>query len=108
MTSLATCPCGMISRPVIRGGPPMTWSGTVVNGVIVLQGGAQLPEGAHVRVELEDLDDSAPPPEPYDRENELTILRESLEDARAGRTRPFEEVMAEIAARHNLPPVKRD
>jgi hypothetical protein len=85
----------------------MTLEGTVVNGVIVLDGGAQLPEGERVRVEVTDPDDLAPPPEPYDREKELAILRESLEDAKAGRTRPFEEVMAEIAARHNLPSLKR-
>ena len=81
----------------------MTLEGTVVNGVIVLNTGAQLPEGAKVLVELADGDDLAPPPENYGREKELAILRESLEDARAGRTRPFEEVMAEIAIRHNLP-----
>jgi hypothetical protein len=85
----------------------MTLEGTVVNGVIVLDGGAQLPEGERVRIEVVD-DDLAPPPEPYDREKELAILREALEDVKAGRTRPFEEVMAEIAARYNLPPPKRE
>jgi len=65
----------------------MTLSGTVVNGVIVLQGGAQLPEEALVRVELEDPDDLAPPPEPYDREKELAILRESLADVSASSAR---------------------
>jgi hypothetical protein len=85
----------------------MTLEGTVVNGVIVLDGGARLPEGERVRIELAD-DDVAPPPEPYDREKELAILREALEDVKAGRSRPFEEVMAEIAARYNLPPLKRE
>jgi hypothetical protein len=81
----------------------MTLEGTMVNGVIVLDGGAQLPEGARVRVEVIDPEDLAPPPEPCDREKELAILRESLQDAEAGRTRPFEEVMAEVAGRYNLP-----
>lgn len=81
----------------------MALEGTVVNGVIVLTAGAQLPEGAKVLVELADGDDLAPPPEPDDRDKELAILRESVEDARAGRTRPFEEVMAEVAIRYNLP-----
>ncbi len=81
----------------------MTLEGMVVNGVIVLAAGAQLPEGAKVLVELADGDDLAPPPAAHNREKELGILRESLEDARAGRTRPFEEVMAEIAIRYNLP-----
>jgi len=94
----------------MEGGKQML-EGTVMNGVIVLDGGAQLPEGVRVRVELEDpddLDDLAPPMEPYDREKELAILRESIEDMKAGRTRPFEEVMAEIAARYNLPPPPRE
>jgi len=82
--------------------------GTVVNGVVVLDGGAPLPEGARVRVEVADPNDLSPPVEPNDREQELAILRESLEDAKAGRTRPFEEVMAEIAARYNLAPPKRE
>ena len=43
------------------------------------------------------------PPEPYDREKELAILRESLEDAKMGRVRSFEEFMAELAKEHNLP-----
>ena len=86
----------------------MTLEGTVINGVIVLDGGARLPESQRVRIELVDDDDLVPPPEPYDREKELAILRESLEDVKAGRTRPFEEVMAEIAARYNLPPLKRE
>lgn len=84
----------------------MTHEGTVINGVIVLDGGARLPEGERVRVEIMDADDPAPPPQPYDRVKELAMLREALEDAKAGRTRPFEEVMAEIAARYHLPPLK--
>ncbi|HTV55010.1 MAG TPA: hypothetical protein VMI06_08835 [Terriglobia bacterium] len=84
----------------------MTLEGTIINGVIVLDGGARLPEGERVRIELMEDDDIFPPPEPYDREKELAILRESIEDMNAGRGRPFEEVMAEIAARYNLPPLK--
>ena len=83
----------------------MTLEGTVVNGVIVLDGGVQLPEGERVRVEVVDPDDLAPPPEPYDREKELAILREALEDVRAGRGTPFEEFMAQLAAEFKLPPV---
>ena len=85
----------------------MTLEGTVVNGVIVLDAGTRLPEGARVRVELADekIDDLFPPPEPYDREKELAILRESLEDVKAGRGMPFEEFMAKLAAELNLPPV---
>jgi hypothetical protein len=84
----------------------MTLEGTVVNGMIVLDGGAQLPEGARVRVEVADPDDLAPPQEPYDREKEVAILREALEDVRAGRGMPFEEFMARLAAEYNLPPTR--
>ncbi len=63
----------------------MGLEGTVVNGVIVLDGGANLPDGSRVRVEVADSDDLMPPPEPYDREKELAILRESLADVQAGR-----------------------
>ena len=83
----------------------MTLPGTVVNGVIVLEGNAKLPEGARVWVELEEDDDIGPPPEPYDREKELAAIREGLEDVKAGRTMPFEEFMAKMAKDFNLPSV---
>jgi hypothetical protein len=83
----------------------MTLEGTVVNGVIVLDGGVRLPEGERVRVEVADPDDLTPPPEPYDREKELAILHEALEDVRAGRGVPFEDFMARLAAEYKLPPV---
>jgi len=82
--------------------------GNVVNGVVVLDGGGLLPEGARVRIEvadLDDLDDLVPPSEPYDREKELAILREAVEDMRAGRGMPFEEFMAQLTAECNLPPM---
>jgi hypothetical protein len=84
----------------------MTLEGTIVNGVILLDGGAQLPEGTRVRVEVAEDAELLPPAEPYDRQQELAILRESLEDVRAGRGMPFEEFMAQIATEHNLPPVE--
>lgn len=85
----------------------MTLDGTVVNGVIVLDGSPSLPEGARVRVELTDDDDMGQPPEPYDREKELAILREAIEDVKADRGGvPFEEFMADLAKEFNLPPIK--
>ena len=85
----------------------MAFEGTVVNGLIVLDAGAKIPEGARVRVELADDEDHdpCPPMEPYDREKELALLRESIEDMKAGRTEPFEEFMARLAKEFNLPPV---
>ena len=81
----------------------MTLEGTVVNGLIMLDGGAQLPEGARVRVDLADADDLAPPPEPYDRATELAILREALEDVKAGRGQPARDFLKELAAECSLP-----
>ena len=81
----------------------MTLEGTVVNGMIVLDSGTQLPEGERVRVEVTDPDDLAPPLEPYDRDKELAILKESLEDARAGRGSPARDFLKELAVKHNLP-----
>jgi len=83
----------------------MPLEGTVLNGVIVLEGAVKLPEGARVLVELAapDDDDLAPPPERYDREQELAILREAIEDAKAGRGVPAREFMKQLAQEHNLP-----
>jgi hypothetical protein len=81
----------------------MAFTGTVVNGVIVLEDGMRLPDGVQVRVELDDPDDLAPPPEPYDRENELAILREALEDVKAGRGMEAREFMKKLAEEYNLP-----
>jgi hypothetical protein len=82
----------------------MTLEGTVVNGTVVLDTGAHFPEGARVRVELADEDDDLfPPPEPYDREKELAILRESLEDVRAGRGMEAREFLKQLAEKYNLP-----
>ena len=81
----------------------MTIEGIVVNGAIVLEGGVRLPEGARVRVEVTDPDDLFPPPEPYDREKELALLREALEDVKAGRGMPALEFLKELAAEYNLP-----
>lgn len=81
----------------------MILEGTVVKGVIVLDGGAQLPEGARVQIELTDPDDLAPSPEPYDREQELAILRESIEDMKTGRTTDARQALADIARKYGLP-----
>ncbi len=83
----------------------MTVEGTVVNGAIVLDGGAKHPEGARVQIEVTGDADCHPPPEPYDRAQELAILREALEDVKTGRGMPFEEFMAKLAAELDLPAV---
>ncbi len=68
-----------------------------------MDAGIQLPEGARVRVELAEDDDLFPPPEPYDREKELAILRESLEDVKAGRTAPARQALADLARKYGPP-----
>lgn len=86
----------------------MTHAGTVVNGVIVLDGPSRLPEGAKVRVEVmeddaDELDDIPPPPNTETYEEHLAILREAMEETKAGKGRPAREVLKEIALKYNLP-----
>ena len=83
----------------------MTLEGTVINGVIVLDGTPPLPEGARVRVELADdeVADFPAPPITETQEEHLAQLREGIEDAKRGRGRPAREVLKEIAREHNLP-----
>ena len=84
----------------------MSFAGTVVNGAIVLDDSTCLPDGFRVRVEVEDDldgDDIGAPPEPYDRETHLALLREGLEDVKAGRTRPVAEAMEDIRKKLDLP-----
>ena len=85
-------------------------TGTIVNGRVELDAPAGLPDGTRVRFVLDTDDDEGdgPPPDTHDRATELAILRESYADALAGRTRPFEEVMAEIKAKYNLPDVDEE
>jgi hypothetical protein len=75
----------------------MTLDGTVVNGTIVLNGGAMLAEGAKVRVEFEDEDAIGPPPTTETHDEHLACLRRSLAAMDAGeRGRSVEDVFAEI------------
>ena len=59
--------------------------GTVVNGVIVFDAPATLPEGARVRIEVtEEEGDFAPPPATETYAEHLAALRESIASAAAG------------------------
>jgi hypothetical protein len=84
----------------------MTLEGTVVNGVIVPDGGAALPEGTRVRfvVTEEDFDNVFPPPTTETHEEFLASLRQSIEESRTGsggvEARQF---LKDLAAKHNLP-----
>ncbi|HXD88107.1 MAG TPA: hypothetical protein VN641_16585 [Urbifossiella sp.] len=82
-----------------------------MNGTIRLDGNPSLPDGARVRVELEDADafdelPAEPMQETY--EQHLAILRESIEEARTGQTRPARVVMQELAVKYGLAPEARD
>jgi hypothetical protein len=84
----------------------MMREGTVVNGVVVLDGDAPLPEGARVRVALEEdhFDDVSPPPITETYEEHLAILRQSIGEAQAGvggvEARQF---LKDLAKKYNLP-----
>lgn len=83
----------------------MMLEGTVVNGVIVPDGGAALPEGTRVRIELEEQFEYPHPMAPYDREKELALLRQGIADIQAGVPGiPLDEAFARIRAELNLPP----
>lgn len=58
--------------------------------------------GAYLEVLIEEADFDFPV---ESREDVLASLREGLADVAAGRSRPVDEVMTEIAKKYNLPPV---
>ena len=84
----------------------MSLLGTVVSGVIVLDGNTKLPEGARVRVVVgeEAFDDYPPPPTADTHEEHLEALRESIEEMKAGiggiEARQF---LKDLAIKHNHP-----
>ena len=86
----------------------MTLEGTVVNGLIVLDGPDKFPEGMRVRVEPAISDETFEYPHPlapYEREKELALLRDRVAAFRRGeRGVPVDEAFARIAAELNLPP----
>ena len=51
----------------------MVLRGHVVNGVVVLEGGAKLPEGAVVKVEVVDVETPAASDDPVYRMGELAV-----------------------------------
>ena len=80
----------------------MILEGTVINGVVVLDGSPQLPEGQRVIVDL-DGDDFGPPPTTETYAEHLQLLRQSLVMMDAGeRGMPLEEFAAELKAEFGL------
>ena len=73
----------------------MILEGTVINGVIVLDGSPALPEGQRVFVDLEE--DYEPPPSTETYADHLELLRKSLAMMDAGEEgRSVEDVFDEI------------
>lgn len=84
----------------------MTLEGTVVNGVVVPDGGARLPEGARVRIEVEERYEYPHPLAPYDRAKEIALLRERIAEVKSGAPGiPLDEAFARLRAELNLPSV---
>ena len=80
----------------------MTIEGTIINGIIVLDGSPQLPEGKRVIVDLEG-DDFGPLPTTETYAEHLELLRQSLAMMDAGeRGMPLEEFAAELKAEFGL------
>ena len=84
----------------------MMCEGTVVNGVVVLDGDAPLPKRCAYgwRMEEDHFDDVSPPPITETHEEHLAILRQSIGEAQAGaggiEARQF---LKDLAKKHNLP-----
>lgn len=86
----------------------MTLSGTVINGVVVLEAGACVPEGTKVQVDITDdfeRFEYPHPMAPYDRDKEIALLKERYQESKKPGAKFFtlEEVRAEFAREFGLP-----
>ena len=82
----------------------MNIRGTIIDGEVKLDEPSDLPNGTRVTLELEgsELDDFGfPPSETYERH--LELLRESIEDAKAGRVVSARDVLKAIAIKRGFP-----
>ena len=75
----------------------MSITGTIIDGQVKLDGPMQWPDGTPVR-----LTQRRDRPSPCDEAAELAGLHEAMDDVRAGRVYPAEQVLREMATRHNL------
>jgi hypothetical protein len=84
----------------------MTLEGTVVNGVVVFDGAAKVPEGARVRVAFPESEpvEYPHPMAPYDREKEIALLQASHDEMLAGVPgQTLAEFEAELRRDYHLP-----
>ena len=83
----------------------MSIQGVIVNGQVQLDSPSPLPDGTRVTVELIAVYEYPHPMAPYDHEQELALLRESIEDAKAGRGEGIEAraFLKQLALERGLP-----
>ena len=85
----------------------MTLEGTIVNGVVVLEAGARVPEGTRVHVDIAfdcEQFEYPHPMAPYDREKEIALLQASHDEMKAGaRGQTLAEFHAEMRRDYHLP-----
>ena len=87
----------------------MPITGTVQNGRVEFDEPVTWPDGSKVTLQLDEdeLFEYPHPMAPYDREKELELLKESIEDMKAGRVMPVEEAMRRISIELGLPVIVR-
>jgi hypothetical protein len=81
----------------------MTQTGIVVNGAIVPDGSTPLREGARCLFKLVDEFPPNHPMAPYDRDNEVAIIRASIADPEPGI--PLRQAFEELSRKHGLEPL---
>ena len=83
----------------------MALEGTVVNGRVELDDRTNLPDGTRVSIEPIATFEYPHPMASYDREKEIALLRESIEDAKAGRGESVEAraFLKQLAIERGLP-----
>ncbi len=80
----------------------MVIAGTIRNGQVQLDHPADLPDGARVTLLHEEEYEYPHPMAPYDRDKEIALLQESIQQMMDGRARPFDEVMTHLAAKYDV------
>ena len=76
----------------------MPITGTVRNGRVEFDEPVTWPDGSKVTLQLDEDEvfEYPHPMAPYDREKEIEVLKESIEDMKAGRVRNAFEVLDEL------------
>jgi len=87
----------------------MLLEGTVMNGRVELDEPAKLPDGTRVSVAPVEVHDYPHPMAPYDREKELSLLREAYAEIKAGkRGMPLAQFEAEFTKEFGISPLQSE